>query len=84
MPDILSPEMPGAAVLRSQAIDLEDLTTQQMHNIYELRQMANLMFDNARTITERQAAFFKVYAEQMGGAFESEDGMLDKKAIFVP
>lgn len=82
MPDTPSPEMPGAAALRSQALDLEALTAQQLHNIDELRHMANLMFDNTQAIAERQAAFFKASAEQMGGAFEGEGGALDNIAIF--
>ena len=43
--------------------------------------MVNLMFDSTQTITERQAAFLKTSAKQMGGAFESEDGLLDPKVI---
>ena len=82
MSDTPSPEMPGTAALHSQALDLEALTAQQLRNIDELRYTANLMFDSTRSIAERQAAFFKAYAQQSGGAIESEGGLLDKIAIF--
>ncbi len=82
MPDTPSSEMPSPAVLRFRGLELEAMTALQMRNIDELRRMANLMFDSTQTITERQAAFFKASAEQMGGAFESEDGLSDPKAIF--
>ena len=82
MPDTPSSEMPSPAVLRFRGLDLEAMTALQMRNIDGLRRMANLMFDSTQTITERQAAFFKTRTEQMGGAFESEDGLSDPKAIF--
>lgn len=81
MPDTPSSEMPSPAVLRFRGLDLEAMTALQMRNIDGLRRMVNLMFDSTQTITERQAAFFKASAKQMGGAFESEDGLLDPKAI---
>ena len=82
MPDTPSSEMPSPAVLRFRGLDLEAMTALQMRNIDAIRRMANLMFDSTQTITERQAAFLKASADQMGGAFESEDGLSDPKAIF--
>ncbi len=82
MPDIPSSEMPSPAVLRFRGLDLEAMTALQMRNIDAIRRMANLMFDGTQAIAERQAAFFKASTEQMGGAFESEDGLSDPKAIF--
>lgn len=82
MPDTPASEMPSPAVLRFRGLDLEAMTALQMRNIDAIRHMANLMFDSTQAITERQAAFFKASAEQMGGAFESEDGLSDPKAIF--
>jgi hypothetical protein len=58
------------------------MTALQMRNIDAIRRMANLMFDGTQAIAERQAAFFKASAEQMSGAFESEGGLSDPKAIF--
>ena len=81
MPDTPSSEMPNPAVLRFRGLDLEAMTAQQMRNIDGLRRMTNLMFDSARTITERQATFLEASAERMGAAFESEDGLSDPKAI---
>lgn len=82
MPDTPSSEMPSPAVLRFRGLDLEAMTALQMRNIDAIRRMANLMFDSTQAITERQAAFFKASADRMGGAFESEDGLSDPKAIF--
>lgn len=81
MPDTTSSKLPNPAVLRFRGLDLEAMTAQQMRNIDGLRRMANLMFDSTQTITEHQAAFLKASAERMGGAFESEDGLSDPKAI---
>lgn len=82
MPNTSSSKMPSPAVLRFRGLDLEVMTAQQMRNIDAIRRMANLMFDSTKTITERQAAFFKASAEQMGGVFESEDGLSDSEALF--
>ena len=82
MPDTPSSKIPSPAVLRFRGLDLEAMTALQMRNIDAIRRMANLMFDSTQAITERQAAFFKASADQMGGAFESEDGLSDPKAIF--
>ncbi len=81
MPDTPSSEMPSPAVLRYRGLDLEAMTALQLRNIDGLRCMVNLMIDSTQTITERQAAFLKASAKQMGGAFENEDGLSDPKAI---
>ncbi len=82
MPDTSSSQSPNPAVLRFRGLDLEAMTALQIRNIDAIRRMANLIFDSTQTITERQAAFFRTSTEQMGGAFESEDGLSDLKAIF--
>lgn len=82
MPDTSSSQSPNPAVLRFRGLDLEAMTALQMRNIDAIRRMANLMLDSTQAITERQAAFFKASADQMGGAFESEDSLSDPKAIF--
>lgn len=82
MPDAPSSEMPDPVALRSRALDLEAMTAMQMRNIDGLRRMVNMIFDSTQKITERQAALFEACAEQIGGAFESEDSLSDTKAIF--
>ena len=61
---------------------MPDAPSSEMPDPATLRRMVNLIFDSTQKITERQAALFEAYAEQMGGAFASEDGLSDTKAIF--
>nr|WP_306268719.1 phasin family protein [Pararhizobium sp. IMCC3301] len=87
MPDTQSSKMPvstppSPAVLRFRGLDLQAMTELQLRNIDAIRQMVELIFDSARTITERQVAFFNTAAKKTAAASGRSDVLLDPTAIF--
>ena len=53
----------------------------QMRNIDTFRRMANLMFDSAQAIAERQTEFFRASVDHMNSTFEREEDKLNPNAI---